>query len=559
MLKNISILGLVFSSIIPLTVANASYAPNTRQSSDYLFIKDNGNTISAYEKTGISGFTGVSDVSELNRPISTSKLRTTSSRVNCPDPYNSYKNTTQDIFPSKEWAKKWYGNCILSDYLEIEKDMAHALRETGARRAIYQYHKEVKVRQDGSPVNEDLTYTIILDKNTPPGQGSKSGFSFVQDLTEKYSNLYVKYINPSATKLVDQLISGVDTHLFETHNPPGWAGNGILHVYKMDGLSPEDSNLELVETVESPSFETEVIIEKGKLSGSAVSGLDYDPSGVISVLEYSGNAMSETGSDFMIVDYGNPLDLQDYMLPDETYKYNLLIDMKRDNFLADRTYDRDQCTNSPVVYKQYQKIDFALEHTRERYFVKDPLTLSDLTPSKLVNLDKVLDTELYELQNEEQEDVVKNITKSYSRSTPPSTFSNQVVDFLGNSNEYFSLNCNDPNNNNCYETNGLFKNNIYYNSLGTYMDISRLNFEYKKLKSRKKRTGESCDKDEDGNKINCKPTYKTVYYWGGSGSYPDDLSTTYNSCPLNIRNRNEKTGEYPKPKFCGQSHIQCQS
>lgn len=368
MIKKIMLFGVTCIVMVP---ASSSFASNsssaTRQTSDYILVKDNGTSIKAIRKTVGTGVAGLSNIRSLDKPISPSKFANTgntNTRVDCPNPKNPYDPDAEFMFPDKDWAKEWYAYCmsnkldsdgkvVLNEgeapYIRIEEDLSKLMEETKTRRAIYQYTKDVPYRKDGEKVMGRINFTTILDKNTPIGSGVKTGFSFIPESDDNTVNLYAVYYNPRASKQLS-FISNKDNSYYvddDMTKHPDWKGYGVIHFFKMYGDTPEDGALEFLDVVEphniykvanslnDSGFATERYyttegseyvdkdndpnnktdensnIHEHELDQSLQSDFDFKPYGAINVLEYSGIKMSDMEADNMVVDYGYPAKIKD--------------------------------------------------------------------------------------------------------------------------------------------------------------------------------------------------------------------------------------------------------
>lgn len=418
-----------FSLLLP-TMALAEGTVVSRSTYDNVIMKDNGETIKAFAKTFGFGSTGITSIDAVKKEIRLGEgLRTTQSRVDIETPKNPYCDGTafnkfcslpskeQDVFPNSTVAREWIASHFTEDVVfKIEGDLANAIEKTKSLRGIYQYTDKVKIRNENAPKGyeeREVFYTIVLDKNTHPGFGHKSGLT-ISD-SEYSTNLYAVYKNSDTVTLLDGLVDIEDA--------------GEMVVYEMDGMIPSESNLKEIARFEDPTFDTSRLKQPS-------TNFFYKTDGVKNALVYVDAMRQSYSSEIVVFDYHNPVSLKQCpvgedgeCLPEDHNIEDPYFKPKIDIFTTDRSFYRNVCTGAGVSYKQTNQIEADVESQIDRYILNDnSKVVPDMTNEQLLDLKRLapFDFEKYDNLNEEFTN-----QHSFDYNTNISYFNDRVTEYLG--------------------------------------------------------------------------------------------------------------------------------
>lgn len=518
---------IALASLLIPTIGHSAI-PVTRQTQDMVVMYDNGESVRAFGRSMASVSTNITHIESIDKELGGDVLRTTSSHFSCPTPYNRYRNQDQWLFPSQRYAREWIGSCFNENTVfNIEVDLAIAMEEFQASRAMYHFRDTVRVRNQLSPTQEEerqLYYTIVLDKNTHPGFGHKTGV--ILSPSEYTTNLYVVYENSNTVDLLDGVVS--------SSNP------GELIVYEMDGNTPETSSLSELERFSNDSFDTERLVEPTEY-------FLYETDGVKNVLGYASLLREQYNPDVMIVDYHNPINIrqcavapdgsclpENHSDPDPYFKPMVNI------HTTDRTFYRNVCTGDGVTYTQNNRMEAMVDGYIERYIINDQSNISDdMSDDDLLALNRMAPYKVndFGLINHD----FYGSHSGFAYNTDISFFDNRITDFLGkrtsSPNNTFSPNCSGTSsyeNTNCYDWNGLHHDH-FIKPLPAVEDISIVDVRYEeRVMVEPART----EIDSDGNEVEIP----AVFEWQEKSSCDMGGTRTYN------------VGD-----FCSPSNINCTS
>lgn len=529
----------VISSLLLPTIVQAGI-PFTRQTQENITMYDNGENIRAFSRSFAGKTDGLSSIDSLSKELTTSTgLRTTKSRVQCELPVNEYcenpfnphcelPSKKQDVFPSQKYAKQWVGSCFTPrTVFDIEADLATAMEANEATRSFYHFTDVVKVRNLNAPDNyeeREVYYNIILDKNTYPGNGIKSGVTLSD--SEYTTDLYVVYRNTNTVDLIDDVI--------DTPNA------GEMIVYTMSGNTPENSNLEEIDRFKNTAFDTT------RLS-PPTANFRYETDGVKNALNYIRELRDSYNSDIVVFDYENPISIKECpagndgkCLPSNHSEEEPTFKPKLNIFTTDRTFYRNVCTGEGVSYEQTNTIQAEIESYVERYVItKDSNIPNNMSNEDLLALDRIAPLE-FDGSEVIEEDF--NGVHSYAYDTNIDFFDTRITDYLGRNSSApdntFSPVCSGSssfNNEDCYEWNGLHHDH-YKKPIPEVEDISIVDVFYEEKVQTAPATTEI---DSDGNEVEVP----AVFEWKEK-----------NTC-----NTTGGTRTYNISDFCDQDNIDCKS
>lgn len=412
----------IITAITAIGAVTQAFAgtPITSQTQQKVVIYDRAGYLTTYSRLVAGTTDGLRTINE--REMSGDEVRSTRSHFSCDIPYNRYKDIDQDLFPKRNDALAWYRYCFdRNTYVEVTRDLMHAIEAVDAVVGEYQLVDHVRVRNMSAPDNEETREIVVvyeLDRNKAGGVGRRWGARM--EPSSYHTNLYVVYENSGSVDLLDGLVS----------RPYG----GSLRAYTMDGATPEDSNhMELIDIYENPEImDTYRLTEQNEY-------FDFHPGGVKNVLEYAGHLMEEFNSEIMIVDYGNPISIKECPIAgngeclgplanpsDPDYK------MMLDIYTTDRTYYRNVCTKEPVVYEQDNRMVATTDYIRERYIITDRDDIrGPLTDQELLALNRFSGIETNDFANSTVENNFTAIHSGYDYDTDIDYFETRITEFVG--------------------------------------------------------------------------------------------------------------------------------
>jgi hypothetical protein len=406
---------LIAMSVMLIPTFNAHAGLFNENNPRSILILDDSNQARIFERTHGNFDTG------MRRFFDDDAYKTMQSRFSCPTPRNPHQNNIlYPRIPSATYAKRWVASCFsANDIFNIQSDMARAMMEKRVKRGFYQLRYPVVVKKMSAPTNQEdrlITFEMILDHNTQPGQGIIVGVNISPSAYS--SNYYVRYVNEAVDEFFGDMVdAGEDA--------------GQLKVYEMDGQTPESSNLTLVDQISDDIFETTRLTEAHPL-------FDFDPKGVKATLEFAGQIMEMENSDVIVVDYVNPISINDCAIDPagNCYPSNVSVDdpIYKSKFRIEtpaRSYERNVCTKEPITYKQDNIFIAETNQVVERYLVTDFSEVEpEISDEALIRLNRIVPFNSHEYANREIEVEYSATHTGYDYNLDIDYFEERIADFF---------------------------------------------------------------------------------------------------------------------------------